>query len=129
MLRRASIPTARGRDQLQLGLADSASGDDSNDLAAEVSPAAVPQLDLGRGVVVPDPEGPDSRDNTTGVAGRMALDSIRAVEQFAPAELDGVKTPGALAGCPSGGLESAATKASSPHPRAAPAPRGAHGGG
>jgi hypothetical protein len=65
----------------------------------------------------------------------VALDSIRAVEQFAPAEqfapveLDGVKTPGALAGCSGGGLESAATKASSPHPRAAPAPRGAHGGG
>ena len=94
--------------QLQIGELDTADGDDNGNLAAEVSLVAVPQLEQGRDVVIPDPEGPDSEYNVTAIAGHVTLDSIRAVEQFAPAELDGAKTQVALAGYSGGGLETAA---------------------
>jgi hypothetical protein len=94
--------------QLQVGELDTADGDDNGNLAAEVSLVAVPQLEQGRDIVIPDPEGPDSEYNVTGIAAHVTLDSIRAVEQFAPAELDGAKTRVALAGYSGGGLETAA---------------------
>ena len=94
--------------QLQIGELDTANDDNNGNLAAEISLVALPQLEQGRDLVIPDPEGPDSEYNVTRIAGYVTLDSIRAVEHFAPAELDGVKTQVALAGYSGGGLETAA---------------------
>jgi hypothetical protein len=93
--------------QLQVGeLAPN--GDHDGNLALELSSVGLGQLAQGRDVVIPDPEGPKSEYTVTGMAAHAALDSIRAAERFGRAELDGVRTPVALAGYSGGALETAA---------------------
>jgi hypothetical protein len=58
----------------------------------------------GWSVVVPDYEGPDSQWTVGPLAGRTALDSVRAVERFAPAGLVGAKTPVAMIGYSGGSI-------------------------
>jgi hypothetical protein len=61
---------------------------------------------LGQGwdVVVPDYEGPRSEFIVGPLEGRAALDSIRAVERFGPAGLDGRRTPVGLMGYSGGSV-------------------------
>jgi hypothetical protein len=99
--------------QLQVGEM-APNGDNDGNLAVELSSIATAQLAQGRDVVIPDPEGPDSEYTVTGIAAHTTLDSIRAVEQFALAELGGVKTPVALAGYSGGALETAAANEAQP---------------
>jgi hypothetical protein len=61
-------------------------------------------LEHGWAVVVPDYEGPDSQWTVGPLAGRAALDSVRAVEQFAPAGLAGPGTPVAMIGYSGGSI-------------------------
>jgi hypothetical protein len=65
-------------------------------------------LSLLRGwdVVVPDYEGPRSEYAVGPLAGRATLDSIRAVEHFAPAGLEGAATPVGLMGYSGGAIPS-----------------------
>jgi len=60
-------------------------------LLVETSLAST-QLALGRVVVIPDHEGPQSEYIVTGMEGHAALDSIRAAEHFAPDGLPGAQT-------------------------------------
>ncbi len=61
---------------------------------------------LARGweVEVPDYEGPQSEWAVGAIEGRTTLDSIRAVERFAPAELEGARTPTAMMGYSGGSI-------------------------
>jgi hypothetical protein len=61
-------------------------------------------LNNGWDVAVPDYEGPDSQWTVGLLHGYTALDGIRAVEQFAPAGLDGVRTKVAMAGYSGGSI-------------------------
>ncbi len=76
------------------------------------------ELALGWDVVVPDYEGLDSEWVVGPMIGRATLDSIRAVEQFSPAGLQGVRTEVSLNGY-SGGSE-ASTWAAALQPSYAP---------
>ena len=76
-------------------------------LAAETTLASS-QLALGREVVIPDAEGPQSEYIVTGMEGHATLDSIRAAEQFAPDGLDGARTEVGLIGYSGGGHVTAA---------------------
>ena len=58
----------------------------------------------GWDVVVTDHEGPKSEMGVGPLAGRITLDSIRAVEHFAPAGLDGHRTPVGLMGYSGGSI-------------------------
>jgi hypothetical protein len=80
---------------------------DNHNLQAEMHIAAT-QLALGRELVVPDAEGPQSEYIVTGMEGHATLDSIRAAERFAPAQLSGVRTPVALFGYSGGAHVTAA---------------------
>ncbi|OQQ24862.1 hypothetical protein A6410_20330 [Prescottella equi] len=64
-------------------------------------------LQRGWAVSVPDHEGPAPRVGTPREPGYVALDGIRAAEQFAPLGLSGVQTPVGLWGYSGGGLASA----------------------
>jgi hypothetical protein len=61
-------------------------------------------LERGWAVVVPDYEGPDSQWTVGVLAGQAALDSVRAVEQFAPAGLAGADTPVTMIGYSGGSI-------------------------
>jgi hypothetical protein len=61
-------------------------------------------LAQGWDVVVPDHEGPQSEWGVGPLEGRTTLDSIRAVEQFAPAQLEGTTTPVAMMGYSGGAI-------------------------
>lgn len=61
-------------------------------------------LSNGWDVVVPDHEGPRSEMGVGSLAGRITLDSIRAAESFAPAGLDGSRTPVGLTGYSGGSI-------------------------
>ncbi|MHB8690367.1 MAG: lipase family protein [Solirubrobacteraceae bacterium] len=80
----------------QLGVGELGATPNSN-LAIEATLAAT-QLALGREVVIPDAEGPQSEYIVTGMEGHATLDSIRAVERFAPAGLAGARTKVGLIG-------------------------------
>jgi hypothetical protein len=80
---------------------------DNHNLSAEMH-LAVPQLALGRDLVIPDAEGPQSEYIVTGMEGHATLDSIRAVESFRPAQLAGAKTPVGLIGYSGGAHVTAA---------------------
>lgn len=92
--------------QLQVGEA-APNGDANGNLAAETS-LVTNALTQGHDVVIPDPEGPDSEYVVKGTDGHAVLDSIRAVERFAPAGLRGAGTPVAMVGYSGGAFESAA---------------------
>ena len=92
---------------------------DNSDLAAEMPAAAPSQLSLGRVLVVPDIYGPRSEFLVTTMEAHATLDSIRAAEAFAPAQLGGSRTPVALVGYSGGGHETMAT--AELQPRYAPA--------
>ena len=66
-------------------------------LAIETGLAAS-QLALGREVVIPDAEGPQSEYLVAGMEGHATLDSVRAAERFAPAGLAGTRTEVGLFG-------------------------------
>ena len=100
--------------QLQVGEMDSADNDNDGNLAAELTAVGIAQLARGRDLVIPDPEGPHSEYTVSAVAAHTTLDSIRAVERFRPAELDGARTPVAMAGYSGGALESAAANEMQP---------------
>lgn len=87
--------------QLQIG------SPDNNTLSAEMG-AVFNQLLLGRTLVVPDHEGPQSQWLATGMAGHATLDSIRAAEHFAPAQLAGTATKVGLLGYSGGAHATAA---------------------
>lgn len=89
-------------------------GGNGTDIGTEMEEWAAPFLKLGDDLVVPDPEGPDSEWVVAGMAAHAVLDSIRAVEGFAPAELGGAATPVALIGYSGGGFESAAANEMQP---------------
>lgn len=98
--RTASIPPAPSY-QLQ-------SGEYQNgNLAAETN-LVTAELAQGRAVVIPDAEGPRSEYIVTGMEGHATLDSVRAVERFAPAGLDGRATKVGLVGYSGGAHETAA---------------------
>jgi hypothetical protein len=61
-------------------------------------------LARGWAVEVPDYEGPESEWAVGPIEGQTTLDSIRAVERFAPAELQGVRTPVAMMGYSGGSI-------------------------
>jgi len=92
--------------QLQVGEM-APNGDHNGNLAAETSLVSN-ELALGYDVAIPDAEGPDSEYIVSGMEGHATLDSIRAAEGFAPAELGGVKTPVALIGYSGGASDTAA---------------------
>jgi len=79
---------------------------DNHNLEAELQ-LALPELALGRDLVIPDAEGPQSEYIVTGMEGHATLDSIRAAEHFAPAQLGGLATKVGLIGY-SGGAHVAA---------------------
>ncbi len=82
---------------------------DNSDLAAEMPAAAPSQLAAGRVLIVPDVYGPRSEFLVTTMEAHATLDSIRAAESFAPAQLGGSRTPVALVGYSGGGHETMAT--------------------
>ena len=88
--------------QLRVGERDNA------DLQAELPAAASSQLPAGRVLVIPDPYGPRSEFLVKQMEAHATLDSIRAVERFAPAQLAGRRTAVALVGYSGGGHETAA---------------------
>ncbi|HZU78571.1 MAG TPA: lipase family protein [Acidimicrobiales bacterium] len=98
--------------QLQVG--ENAPNGDSNSTLAEEMQSMVPWLEQGYDVVVPDPEGPDSEFMVSAMAAHAVLDSIRAVEQFAPAELGGATTPVGLWGYSGGAFETTAANEQQP---------------
>ena len=61
-------------------------------------------LSHGWDVVVPDYEGPESEWAVGPLEGRATLDSIKAVESFAPAHLEGSATPVGLMGYSGGSI-------------------------
>jgi hypothetical protein len=87
--------------QLQIGESD------NHNLGAEMSIAS-PVLAQGRDVVIPDADGPRSEYIVTGIEGHSTLDSIRALERFGPAQLNGSDTKIGLVGYSGGAHESAA---------------------
>lgn len=88
--------------QLQVGEKD------NENLELEFGAAAPSQISAGRVLVIPDPEGERSEWLVRLVTARAVLDSIRAAERFAPAQLDGTRTPAALIGYSGGALETMA---------------------
>lgn len=58
----------------------------------------LPELDLGRVIVIPDALGPRSEFFASAMEGHAVLDSIRAVEGFGPSQVDGRRTKVALIG-------------------------------
>ncbi|MEA2126754.1 MAG: hypothetical protein QOI80_3536 [Solirubrobacteraceae bacterium] len=84
----------------------------------ELPEALEPLLTDGAAVVIPDYEGPESQWVAGVQAGRAVLDAVRAAESFAPAGLDGTKTPVAVWGY-SGGAQATAWAAEL-QPRYAP---------
>jgi hypothetical protein len=79
----------------------------NGNLAAETSLAAA-QLALGRDLVIPDAEGPKSEYIVTAMEGHATLDSIRALERFPAAQVNGAATRVALIGYSGGAHVSAA---------------------
>jgi hypothetical protein len=88
--------------QLQIGERD------NSDLLAEFTAIVPALLATGHVLVIPDPEGPKSEMWVRTAEAHEVLDSVRAAEQFAPAQLDGVRTRVALAGYSGGGNETMA---------------------
>ena len=82
-------------------------GDSNGNLSAESS-LALAELAQGYDVVIPDAEGPDSEYIVRGMEGHATLDSVRAVDRFAPAELGGAKTPVGLIGYSGGASDTTA---------------------
>jgi hypothetical protein len=82
--------------QLQIGSPDSAN------LQLE-STIALAGVASGYTVVIPDHEGPHSQYIVKGMEGHATLDGVRAAERFDKAQLNGAKTPVALAGYSGGG--------------------------
>ena len=70
-------------------------------------PLIAQALAQGWAVVVPDYEGPFSQWGAGTQAGHAVLDGIRAAERFAPAGLDGVRTPVGMWGYSGGGQATA----------------------
>ena len=70
-------------------------------------PLMAQALTQGWALVVPDYEGPFSQWAAGTQAGHAVLDGIRAAERFAPAGLDGVRTPVGLWGYSGGGQATA----------------------
>ena len=64
------------------------------------------ELQQGWDVVVPDYEGPRSEWAVGPMLGRATLDGIRAAESYAPAGLEGVRTPVAMNGYSGGAIAS-----------------------
>jgi hypothetical protein len=64
------------------------------------------ELQQGWDVVVPDYEGPQSEWAVGPMLGHATLDGIRAAERFAPAGLEGVRTPVAMNGYSGGAIAS-----------------------
>ena len=98
--------------QLQVG-ENAPNGDHNGNLAAESS-LATAELAAGYDVVIPDAEGPDSEYLADAMEGHAVLDSIRAVERFSAADLDGSKTPVAIIGYSGGASDSAAANELAP---------------
>lgn len=92
--------------QLQVG-ENAPNGDRNGNLAAESS-LATTALAQGEDVVIPDAEGPDSEYLADAMEAHAVLDSIRAVERFTPAEVDGAKTEVAMVGYSGGASDTAA---------------------
>src|SRR4029077_20888027 len=92
--------------QLQVG-ENAPNGDRDGNLMAELSLAET-ALAQGNAVAIPDAEGPDSEYLADAMEGHAVLDSIRAVEQFKPAEVSGTKTPVAMIGYSGGASDTAA---------------------
>ena len=88
--------------QLQVGERD------NQDMLAELTAAAPSQLAAGRVLVVPDIYGPQSEFLVKDMEAHAILDSLRAVEQFAPAKVAARQTPAALVGYSGGGHETMA---------------------
>ena len=88
--------------QLQVGERD------NQDMLAELTAAAPSQLSEGRVLVIPDVYGPKSEFLVKDMEAHAILDSIRAVEQFAPARVAARQTPAALVGYSGGGHETMA---------------------
>jgi Secretory lipase len=80
----------------------------NDDLLVELNATAPELIAAGRVIVIPDPEGPDSAAFVRVSEAHAILDSIRAAEHFAPAQLDGARTPVGLAGYSGGGNETLA---------------------
>jgi hypothetical protein len=80
---------------------------DSPNLFIESSIGAT-ELGKGGTVVIPDHEGPQSQYIVTGMEGHAVLDSIRAVESFEPAQLDGARTQVGMVGYSGGAHATAA---------------------
>ena len=88
--------------QLQVGERD------NQDMLAELTAAAPSQLSEGRALVVPDVYGPQSEFLVRDMEAHAILDSIRAAEEFAPAQVAARATPAALVGYSGGGHETMA---------------------
>jgi hypothetical protein len=97
--------------QMQVG-EDAPNGDSGDeDTIPEIF---LPFLKRGYDLVIPDPEGPGAEFAVTGAAAHAVLDSVRAVENFTPAELHGKATPVALVGYSGGAVETAAANEMQP---------------
>ena len=81
---------------------------DNQDMLAEFALTAPSMLATNRALVIPDVYGPRSEFLVKATEAHAVLDSIRAVERFPAAQLDGVRTPVALAGYSGGGHETTA---------------------
>ena len=99
-------PNCAASYQLRVGQ-QAPGGQTNRNLIAEMT-ALLPELAVGRVLVVPDVLGPDKGYIVRLVNAHMVLDSIRAAESFEPAGLAGRDTPVALFGYSGGGFESAA---------------------
>lgn len=66
------------------------------------------ELEAGRDIVVHDALGPESEFLATGMEGHATLDSLRAVEDFRPAELNGTRTRIGLVGYSEGAHQAVA---------------------
>ncbi|MHB8510959.1 MAG: lipase family protein [Actinomycetota bacterium] len=92
--------------QLQVGESAPGGNENNGNLAAETA-LSLPQLALGRVLVIPDPEGPASGYIVRITNAQVVLDSIRAAENFQPAGL-APTTPVAMFGYSGGAFETAA---------------------
>lgn len=72
------------------------------------------ELQQGWDVVVPDYEGPQSEWAVGPMLGRATLDAIRAAESFAPADLEGARTPVGMNGYSGGAIASMWAEALAP---------------
>ena len=72
------------------------------------------ELQQGWDVVVPDYEGPQSEWAVGPMLGQATLDGVRAVENFAPADLEGAKTPVGMNGYSGGAIASMWAEALAP---------------